>query len=57
MNPYLSARIQPGIVGRAMHAIRFGTLDFKTLNINGKSLIEVFEPIKTLKILQRLEAI
>lgn len=49
MNPYLSARIQPGIVGRAMHAIRFGTLDFKTLNINGKSLIEVFEPIKNTK--------
>lgn len=49
MNPYLSARIQPGMIGRGMHAIRFGTLDFKTLKTNGKSLKEVFEPIKNTK--------
>jgi GH24 family phage-related lysozyme (muramidase) len=49
LDPYKTARIQPGMEGRSMHFIRFGTLDFKTLKNNGKSLIKVLEPIKSLK--------
>jgi len=56
MNPYLSARIQPGMIGRGMHAIRFGTLDFKTLKTNGKSLKEVFDPIKNTKDIAELRS-
>ena len=49
LDPYKTARIQPGMEGRAMHFIRFGTLDFKTLKNNGKSLIKVLDPIKNAK--------
>jgi len=49
LDPYKTARIQPGMEGRAMHFIRFGTLNFKTLKNNGKSLIQVLEPIKNAK--------
>lgn len=47
LSPYEGMRIQPGMVGRAMHYLLHGTLDAKTLNINGKSLTQVLEPIKT----------
>lgn len=49
LSPYEGLRNQPGMVGRAMHFLLHGTLDAKTLSINGKSLTQVLEPIKTQK--------
>lgn len=47
MTPYEQMRLQPGMIGRGMHFLQHGTLDFKTLEINGKSLMKVLEPLKT----------
>tara|TARA_A100001391_G_scaffold20006_2_gene10996 strand:- start:2082 stop:6227 length:4146 start_codon:yes stop_codon:yes gene_type:complete len=44
-NIYERFRIQPGMIGRGEHAIRYGTLDYKTLNENGKGLLQILEPI------------
>lgn len=49
MTPYTQMRIQPGIIGRGMYFLQHGTLDFKTLEVNGRSLMKVLEPIKTEK--------
>jgi len=49
LTPYEGMRNQPGMVARAMHLLLHGTLDAKTGEINGKSLTQVLEPIKTEK--------
>ena len=49
VNPYIRARIQPGMENRANHFLTNGTLDFKTNKPNGKSLFQVVEPIKNEK--------
>tara|TARA_R100001369_G_scaffold44020_2_gene70111 strand:- start:1657 stop:5550 length:3894 start_codon:yes stop_codon:yes gene_type:complete len=46
LNPYETLRIQPGMIGRAETFINRGTLDFATLDIKGKSLLQIMEPIK-----------
>jgi len=46
MTPYTQMRLQPGMIGRGMHFLQHGTLDFKTLSVNGKSLMNILEPIK-----------
>ena len=46
VNPYMKARIQPGMENRANSFLTNGTLDFNTMRINGKSLMEVVDPIK-----------
>lgn len=47
VDPYMKSRIQPGMENRANSFLTNGTLDFKTMRVNGKSLFEVVEPIKT----------
>jgi len=47
LTPYEGLRNQPGMVGRAMHFLLHGSLDAKSLSINGKSLLQVLEVIKT----------
>lgn len=49
VSPYQSARIQAGMENRADFFLSNGTLDFKTLQRNGKSLFEVVAPIKNEK--------
>jgi len=44
-NIYERFRIQPGMIGRGEHTIKYGTLDYKTLKENGKGLVQIFEPI------------
>lgn len=46
VTPYMKARIQPGMENRANSFLTSGTLDFNTMKVNGKSLMEVVEPIK-----------
>lgn len=45
-DPYTLARELRGIYGRVQVAIEHGTLDFNTLQINGKSLKAILEPVK-----------
>ena len=40
--PYTEIRSQHGMVGKAIHFIKFGTLDFATQKINGKSLLDIW---------------
>jgi hypothetical protein len=40
--PYTEIRTQPGMVGKAMHFVQHGTLDFATQTINGKSLLDIW---------------
>ena len=40
--PYTEMRSQHGMIGKAMHFIKFGTLDFATQKINGKSLLDIW---------------
>ena len=42
---YVANRIQMGNMGKAMHFIQNGTIDFKTGRINGKSLYEILKPL------------
>jgi hypothetical protein len=50
VDPYVQARVQPGMIGRAMHFIQFGTFKANTLKLDGgKSLLKILEPIKTEK--------
>ena len=44
-NIYERFRIQPGMIGRGEHTIKYGTLDYKTLKENGKGLVQIFKPI------------
>jgi hypothetical protein len=45
LNPYELARIQPGMISRGEHFLKYGTLDFKNLEIQSKPLITILEPI------------
>lgn len=49
MTPYSQMRLQPGMIGRGMHFLQHGTLDFNTLKTNGRSLMNILETIKTEK--------
>jgi hypothetical protein len=40
--PYTEMRSQHGMVGKAIHFVKFGTLDFATQKINGKSLLDIW---------------
>ena len=44
LNDYEFLRLQEGMKGRSAHFIEFGTLDFKTLNETGPSLISIVKP-------------
>ena len=44
LNDYEFLRLQEGMKGRSAHFIEFGTLDFKTLNETGPSLISIVQP-------------
>mgnify|MGYP005988526931 FL=1 len=44
-NIYQRFRIQPGMIGRAEHMIRYETLDFNSLKGNGKGLMQILEPV------------
>ena len=45
LDVYKRMRIQKGMIGRGMHFIKAGGLDFKTLEKNGKSLIEIIKEV------------
>jgi hypothetical protein len=45
VNPYELARLQPGMISRGEHFLKYGTLDFKNLEIQSKPLITILEPI------------
>lgn len=45
-NPYHLARMANDYKSKARHAIERGTLDFETLETNGKSLREIYSPFK-----------
>ncbi len=45
VNPYELARLQPGMISRGEHFIKYGTLDFKTLDIKSKPLETILEPV------------
>ncbi len=47
MTPYTQMRLQPGMIGRGMYTLQYGTLDFATLKRNGPGLLEVLRNIKT----------
>lgn len=44
-NIYERFRIQPGMIGRAEHMIRYETLNFNSLKGNGKGLMQILEPV------------
>ena len=44
-NIYERFRIQPGMIGRAEHFIKFGTLDYTTLKDVGKPLLKILDPV------------
>lgn len=45
LNPYELARLQPGMISRGEHFLKYGTLDFKTLENKSQPLITILEPI------------
>lgn len=45
-NSYFLSRLTRGLFGKAQLALRFGTFDFATMKVNGKSLQDVLTPIK-----------
>lgn len=54
--PYETMRIQPGMIGRGMHFLEYGTLDFATLKTNGKGLLKILEKAKKPKDFAELTA-
>ena len=54
--PYETMRIQPGMIGRGMHFLEYGTLDFATLKTNGKGLLKILEKAKDPKDFAELTA-
>ncbi len=47
VTPYQQMRLQPGMIGRGMHFLQHGTLDFATLKPNGPGLMKIMETVKT----------
>lgn len=45
LNPYELSRIQPGMISRGEHFLKYGALDFKTLEPIGKPLTTILEPV------------
>jgi hypothetical protein len=45
LNPYELARLQPGMISRGEHFLKYGALDFKTLENKSQPLITILEPI------------
>jgi len=45
LNPYELARLQPGMISRAEHFLKYGVLDFKTLENISQPLITILEPV------------
>jgi hypothetical protein len=45
-NPYEQFRLTRGSAGKAEHMLRFGTLDYNTLGVNGKPLVETLKPLR-----------
>jgi hypothetical protein len=45
VNPYELARLQPGMISRGEHFLKYGALDFKTLEIKSQPLITILEPV------------
>jgi len=45
LNPYELARLQPGMISRAEHFLKYGVLDFKTLENKSQPLITILEPV------------
>jgi hypothetical protein len=45
LNPYELARLQPGMIGRGEHFLKYGTLDFKTLENKSQPLTTILEPV------------
>lgn len=45
LNPYELARIQPGMISRGEHFLKYGTLDFKNLETQSKPLTTILEPV------------
>jgi hypothetical protein len=45
LNPYELARLQPGMISRGEHFLKYGTLDFKTLENKSQPLITILEPV------------
>jgi hypothetical protein len=45
LNPYELARLQPGMISRGEHFLKYGTLDFKNLETQSKPLTTILEPV------------
>lgn len=45
LNPYELARLQPGMISRGEHFLKYGTLDFKTLENKSQPLTTILEPV------------
>lgn len=45
LNPYELARLQPGMISRGEHFLKYGALDFKTLENKSQPLITILEPV------------
>jgi hypothetical protein len=45
LNPYELARLQPGMISRGEHFLKYGTLDFKTLENKSQPLTKILEPV------------
>ena len=45
VNVYKRMRLTQGLIGRGMHFIKAGTLDFSTLKKNGKGLVEIIKDV------------
>ena len=45
LNPYELARLQPGMISRGEHFLKYGALDFKTLENISKPFLTIIEPI------------
>lgn len=45
LNPYELARLQPGMISRGEHFLKYGALDFKSLENKSQPLITILEPI------------
>jgi hypothetical protein len=45
LNPYELARLQPGMISRGEYFLKYGALDFKTLENKSKPLTAILEPV------------
>jgi hypothetical protein len=45
LNPYELARLQPGMISRGEHFLKYGALDFKTLENKSKPLVTILDSV------------